>query len=289
MRKIIPLITASLLTLGLFAGCAGQSAGFDAQKGITVVSREDGSGTRGAFIELLAIEQKGKDGSKKDLTTKEAVIANKTDVMMTNITGDKYAIGYISLGSLNETVKALSIDGAAPTSENVKSGSYPIVRAFNIATKGDAQGLAADFIAFILSKEGQEVVAGGYIPIDDRASEFTASRISGKIVVAGSSSVTPVMEKLKEAYQSLNPEAVIEIQQTDSSAGLTGAIDGTCDIAMASRGLKDSEAAQLTALPIALDGIALIVNQENPTTGLTREQVRAIFIGELTKWSDLAS
>lgn len=289
MKKTISLITASLLTLSLFAGCTGQGASFDAKKDITVVSREDGSGTRGAFIELLGIEQKGEDGSKKDLTTKEAVIANKTDVMMTNISGDKYAIGYISLGSLNETVKALSVDGAAPTTENVKSGSYPIVRAFNIATKGEVQGLAADFIAFILSKEGQEVVAGGYIPIDDAAPEFSASHISGKIVVAGSSSVTPVMEKLKEAYQSFNPEAVIEIQQTDSSAGLTGAIDGTCDIAMASRDLKDSEAAQLTALPIALDGIALIINQENPTTGLTREQVRAIFIGELTKWSDLAS
>ena len=289
MKKTVSLITAFILALGLFAGCAGQGGSFDTSKNITVVSREDGSGTRGAFIELLGIEQKGEDGSRKDLTTKEAVIANKTDVMMTNIASNQYAIGYISLGSLNDTVKALSVEGAIPTTENVKNGNYPIVRAFNIATKGEAEDLAADFIAFILSKQGQEVVAGGYIPIDDAAPEYTASGISGKIVVAGSSSVYPVMEKLKEAYQPLNSEAVIEIQQTDSSAGLTAAIDGICDIAMASRELKDSEAAVLTATSIALDGIALIANQKNPTTGLTKEQARDIFTGALTNWSDIES
>lgn len=289
MKKTLLAITTGLLSLALLAGCSAQKAGFDDGKAINVVSREDGSGTRGAFIELFGVEQKGEDGSKKDLTTKEAIIAKQTDVMMTNIAGDKYAIGYISLGSLNETVKAVAVEGATPSVENVENGSYSIVRSFQIATKGEAAGLAADFISFILSREGQDVVAKGYIPVDADAQAYSGTRPSGKIVVAGSSSVTPVMEKLKEAYLTLNPEAVIEIQQSDSSAGLTGAIDGTCDIGMSSRALKDSEAAQLTAIPIATDGIALIVNHENPITGLTREQVRAVFIGELTKWSELLS
>ena len=289
MKKTLLAIATGLLSLSLLAGCAGQKAGFDADKTINVVSREDGSGTRGAFIERFGVEQKSDDGSKKDLTTKEAVIAKQTDVMMTNIAGDKYAIGYISLGSLNETVKALAIDGAMPSVENVENGSYSIVRSFQIATKGEPTGLAADFISFILSQEGQAVVAKGYIPVDANAPAYSGTRPSGKLVVAGSSSVTPVMEKLKEAYLTLNPEAVIEIQQSDSSAGLTGAIDGTCDIGMSSRTLKDSEAAQLTALPIATDGIALIANHDNSITGLTREQVRAVFIGEVTKWSELLS
>lgn len=289
MKKMLLIITTGLLSLALLAGCSGQKAVFDDGKAISVVSREDGSGTRGAFLELFGMEQKGGNGSKKDLTTKEAIIAKQTDVMMTNIAGDKYAIGYISLGSLNETVKAVAIEGAVPSAENVENGSYSIVRSLQIATKGEATGLAADFISFILSREGQAVVAKGYIPVNTDAQTYSGTRPSGKIVVAGSSSVTPVMEKLKEAYLILNPEAVIEIQQSDSSAGLTGAIEGTCDIGMSSRALKDSEAAQLTAIPIATDGIALIVNQDNPVTELTKEQVRAVFIGELTKWSELLS
>ena len=262
------------------------SKGFNADKDITVVSREDGSGTRGAFIELFGVEVKNDDGTKKDMTTKEAIIAKQTDVMMTNVVGDDYAIGYISLGSLNDTVKAVEIDGVVPTSDNVKNGSYTVSRPFNIATKGEPTGLAKDFIDFIMSADGQEVVGKSYIAIDDNAPTYSGSG-SGKIVVAGSSSVTPIMEKLKEAYIAINSGATIEIQMSDSSAGITAAIDGTCDIGMASRDLKDSELEQLTGAQIALDGIAVIINHANPAQSLSAEQVRAIFTGEILKWSEI--
>jgi phosphate transport system substrate-binding protein len=285
--NIILLLAATVLTL---TGCAtntSQPGGstFDASKTINVVSREDGSGTRGAFMELFGIELKGDDGTKKDMTTKEAVIAKQTDVMMTNIAGDRYGIGYVSLGSLNDSVKAVQIDGVTASTENVKNGSYPVARPFNIATKGEPTGLAKDFIEFILSADGQAVVAKSYIAIADNAPAYSGDRPSGKIVVAGSSSVTPIMEKLKEAYLQVNPNALIEIQQTDSSAGMMGAIDRTCDIGMASRELKDSELVELTATQIALDGIAVIVNNGNPVTMLTAEQVRAIFTGEIEEWN----
>ncbi|GHU69953.1 phosphate-binding protein PstS 2 [Spirochaetia bacterium] len=284
-KRILLLL---VVVLSPFAGYAGgNQAAFDKAKAINVVSREDGSGTRGAFIELFGIEARGSDGSRKDMTTKEAVIAKQTDVMMTNISGDKYAIGYISLGSLNSTVKAADIEGVKASTGNVKNGTYAVSRPFNIATKGEAKELAADFIKFILSAEGQAVVAKSYIAVIDNAPSYTGGRLSGKIVVAGSSSVTPIMEKLKEAYIALNPNINIEIQMSDSSAGMTGAIDGTCDIGMASRELKDSERAVLSATQIALDGIAVIVNNENPVTNLTKDQVKGIFTGAMVKWSDV--
>ena len=290
-RTITMLLAAVLATIGL-AGCAGQSQNADggAKKplgDITVVSREDGSGTRGAFIELFGIEVKGEDGSKKDKTTKEAVIANKTDVMLGNVAGDPAAIGYVSLGSLNDTVKALSIDGTAASAENVKNGSYSIARPFLIATRGEAEGLTKDFIGFILSKEGQQVVSGGYIAVDESAPAYAGTKPAGKITVAGSSSVTPVMEKLKEAYLAVNPNAAVEIQMTDSTAGMTAAMEGVCDIGMASRELKPAEAEQLTGIPIALDGIAVIVNRDNPADNMTGEQIRGIFTGETTSWDDV--
>ena len=267
---------------------SSNTSAFNSGKEIVVVSREDGSGTRGAFIELFGIEQKNDDGTKKDLTTKEAIIAKQTDVMMTNIAGDSYAIGYISLGSLNNTVKALQIEGVTPTSENVKNGTYPIARPFNIATKGEVSQLAQDFIDFILSSQGQTVVAVSYIAINESAPDYAGSKPSGKIVVAGSSSVTPIMEKLKEAYLKINSNATIEIQMSDSSAGITGAMDGTCDIGMASRELKESELEKLTATQIALDGIAVIVNHQNPATNFAKDQVKAIFTGELLTWSAIS-
>jgi len=276
MKKLVCI----LLSIILFTACG--DSGFETGKDITVVSREDGSGTRGAFIELFGIEQKNDDGTKKDLTTKEAVIAKQTDVMMTNISGDKYAVGYISLGSLNDTVKAVQIEGVTPSAMNVKNGTYPIARPFNIVTNGEPTGLAKDFIDFILSADGQKVVVKSYIAIDENAPTYAESKPSGKIVVAGSSSVTPIMEKLKEAYLAVNPDAAIEIQMSDSSAGVTGTIDGTCDIGMVSRELKDSE--QLNCIRIALDGIAVIVNHENPTANLTKNQVKAIFTGETLTW-----
>lgn len=296
MKKVIAIILMSVLSVSLITGCsqnaepsAEQSSNdFDTNNDISVVSREDGSGTRGAFIELFGIEVKSDDGSKKDMATKEAIIASKTDVMMTNIANNPYAIGYISLGSLGETVKALDIDGVKATAENVKNGTYEVSRPFNIATKGEPTGLAGDFISFILSKEGQEVVAENhYIAVDDNAASYSGSKPDGKIAVAGSSSVTPVMEKLKEAYLEINPNATIEIQMSDSTSGMTSVLDGTCDIGMASRALKDSELEELTPTAIDLDGIAVIVNTKNSLTNITSEQVKSIFTGESTAWSEI--
>lgn len=252
---------------------------------ITVVSREDGSGTRGAFIELFGIEEKGEDGSKTDHTTEEAVIANKTDVMLTSVAGDESAIGYVSLGSLSDSVKALKIDGVAPGVETIKDGSYAIARPFHIATKGEPSEAAADFISFMLSAEGQKIVEdNGYIANVESPEAYAGGAESGKVVVAGSSSVSPVMEKLKEAYVVLNPGVEIEVQQNDSTTGMQSAIDGTCDIGMASRELKDTELAELTPTAIALDGIAVIVNNANPAEDMSITQVKDIFTGETTEW-----
>ena len=255
---------------------------------IVVVSREDGSGTRGAFIELFGVEQKDADGKKVDYTTLDAEIVNSTSVVLQTVSGNDAAIGYISLGSLNDTVKALQIDGADATVANVKDGSYKISRPFNIVTKAEVSESAKAFIDFILSAEGQAVVADNhYIPMDN-APAFAGSTVAGKVVVAGSSSVTPVMEKLKEAYIALNPNAEIEIQMSDSSTGVKMAIEGTCDIGMASRALKDSETAEgVASTVIATDGIAVIVNHNNPISGLTAEQVRQIYVGELLSWADV--
>ena len=248
---------------------------------ITIVSREDGSGTRGAFIELLGIEEKDANGNKVDNTTEDAKITNSTSVMMTTVEGDVNAIGYISLGSLNETVTALKVDGAEATPENILSGTYKVVRPFNIATKSEISDAAKDFINFIMSKEGQAVVEeNGYIAVGNQPA-YEAAGVSGKIVVAGSSSVTPVMEKLKEAYVAVNKDVEIEVQQSDSTTGMQSAIDGLCDIGMASRELKDSEtSAGLSATVIAQDGIAVIVNNES-------EQIKAIYTGEVTAWEDV--
>lgn len=253
---------------------------------ITVVSREDGSGTRGAFIELTGVEQKDENGEKTDLTTVEAIITNSTEVMMTTVAGDENAIGYASMGSLNDTVKAVQVNGVDPTAENVKNGTYELARPFNIATLGDVSDVAQDFINFIMSAEGQAVIEDkGYIKIDENAAPFESNGATGKIVVAGSSSVTPVMQKLQEAYMAVNSGAEIELQESDSTTGMTQTIDGTCDIGMASRDLKDSEAeAGLQSTSIALDGIAVIVNNANDVNDLSTDDIAAIFKGERTEW-----
>ena len=267
---------------------ADTSSAGGASGDITIVSREDGSGTRGAFIELLGIEEKDANGNKVDNTTEDAKITNSTSVMMTTVEGDVKAIGYISLGSLNETVTELKVDGAEATPENILSGTYKVVRPFNIATKSDISDAAKDFINFIMSKEGQAVVEeNGYIAVGDQPA-YEAAGVSGKIVVAGSSSVTPVMEKLKEAYVAVNKDVEIEVQQSDSTTGMQSAIDGLCDIGMASRELKDSEtSAGLSATVIAQDGIAVIVNNESGIKELTSEQIKAIYTGEVTAWEDV--
>lgn len=258
---------------------------FDNSEYINVVSREDGSGTRGAFIELFGVEEKDESGEKVDNTTEEAIITNSTDVMLTSVAGDTYAIGYVSLGSLNDTVKAVKIDGAEATVENIKSGTYKIARPFNIATKGEVGEAAQDFINYIMSGDGQKVISdNGYIG-DDSAAAFESNGAEGKVVVGGSSSVSPVMEKLIEAYKAVNANVEIELQTSDSTTGMTGAADGTLDIGMASRELKDSETEEgLTATKIAMDGIAVIVNQENPAEDLSSDTVKGIFTGGTTTW-----
>ena len=277
MKKILTIMVAGILTASMI-GCAKES------KEISVISREDGSGTRGAFIELMGIQQKDDSGNKKDMTTKEAAVVSKTDVMISTIAGDKAGIGYISLGSLNDTVKAVKVDGVDASTDNVKNGSYKVSRPFIIATKNDENEVAQDFISYILSADGQAVVSKSYIEVNSNGAPFTSTTPTGKITVAGSSSVTPIMEKLKEAYNLLNPNATIEIQMTDSTAGMTGAIDGTCDIGMASRNMKDSEKEVLTGVSIALDGIAVIVNNENTVSDLTSEEIRDIYTGTTTEW-----
>lgn len=302
MKKITKMILFVTVMAVALTGCAQYGATpsasgsnndntstFDQGKDITVISREEGSGTRGAFIELFGVEEKDADGKKVDKTTEEAVISNSTSVVMTSVAGNDYAIGYISLGSLNDTVKALNIDGAQATVANIKSGTYKIARPFNIATKGTVSAAAQDFINYIMSSDGQSVVeSNGYISISDAAA-YSGSKPSGKIVVAGSSSVTPLMEKLKEAYLKINTNATIEIQQSDSTTGMTSVADGICDIGMASREIKDSEIAKgLTGTSIAMDGIAIIVNKNNPLDNLTNAQVKSIFTGESTLWSDVS-
>ena len=258
---------------------------------ISVYSREDGSGTRGAFIELFGIEQKDADGNKVDMTTDMAMITNSTAVMMTTVAGDEQGIGYISLGSVNDTVKALKIDDVEATVENVKAGTYKIVRPFNIITNGELDKLdevSADFVNYILSADGQKVIEdNGYIAAVDDAKAYEAAGVSGKVVVAGSSSVTPVMEKLAEAYKALNADTTVEVQQSDSSTGVSMAVEGACNIGMASREIKDSEAEKgAVATVIARDGIAVIVCPDAPIDGLTTAQVRAIYTGEVETWED---
>ena len=295
--KRFAAVAMSVMCMGTMVACGSSgSASNDSKTGsagsssksqtITVVSREDGSGTRGAFIELFGIEEKDASGKKVDNTTDDATITNSTEVMMTTVAGDEAAIGYTSLGALNSSIKALKVDGAEAA--NVKSGTYKISRPFNIATKGTVSEVTQDFINYILSEDGQKIVeSNGYIS-QGNSGVFTSNGASGKIVVAGSSSVTPVMEKLLEAYQKVNTGAKIELQESDSTTGMTAAIDGTCDIGMASRELKDSEkSAGLTNQVIALDGIAVIVNNKNSASNITSEQVKAIFTGETTDWSNV--
>ena len=301
MKKVLATVLSAVMIAGCLTGCgssSGDSAGtgtgdnagseFDSSKAITVVSREDGSGTRGAFIELFGIEEKDADGNKVDNTTEDASVTNNTSVMMSTVAGNEYAIGYISLGSLNDSVKAVKIDGNEATVDNIKSGTYKISRPFNIVTKDGLSEVAQDFIDYILSSDGQGVIEkNGYIKNSDNGA-YAGSKPKGKVVVAGSSSVSPVMEKLKEAYTAVNPDAEIEIQTSDSTTGVESAISGICDIGMASRDLADSEAKKgVKATVIAKDGIAVIVNKDSKVDELTSAQVKDIYTGKTTKWADI--
>lgn len=304
MKKRFALLTAAAVLALSLAGCAGSTgssnSGSNAGTGntqdttglgnaaITVVSREDGSGTRGAFIELFGVEQKDADGNKVDNTVDTAEITNSTAVMLTTVAGNSDAIGYVSLGSLDNSVKALKIDGVEATTENIKNGTYGVSRPFNIATLGTVSDTAQDFINYIMSSEGQAIVEkAGYIS-QGSTGAYEDHAAPGSISVAGSTSVSPVMEKLAEAYMALHSDVKIELQTSDSTTGMTSAADGLCDIGMASRELKQSELdAGLQATVIALDGIAVIVNQNCALDGLTKDQVCSIYTGQVTKWSEL--
>ena len=285
MNKIAKIAALAALALTCVASTA--CADFSADKSITVISREEGSGTRGAFVELTGVEQKI-DGKKVDMTTDDAQITNNTAAMLMTVAGDTQAIGYVSLGSLNETVKAVKIEGVEATAQNVADGSYKIARPFNIAYKADGQSdLSKDFVAYIMSAEGQAIInEHGYVGSSDAAA-YAANGASGKLVVGGSSSVSPVMVKLIEAYKAVNANADIELLTSDSTTGMTSAIEGTYDIGMASRELKEDEAAALAHQAIAMDGIAVIVNLENPTEDMTVEQIASIFLGDATKWNEM--
>lgn len=285
--KIVGKMTALLLAgaaLLSFAGCKDDE--WKASSDISVISREDGSGTRSAFIELFGIEKKV-DGKKTDFTTTDASVTNSTAVMLTTVAGDQYAIGYVSLGSLNDSVKALDVEGASASVENINNGSYKIARPFNVAVKDDLSASAKDFLNYILSDQGQNVIESNkYIKVSSGTYEGTAGE--EKVVVSGSSSVSPVMEKLIEAYKEINPSANIELQTSDSTTGVQNAISGTCDIGIASRALKASELSEgVNEITIAMDGIAVIVNKANPLTSITKDQVESIFTGTCTAWNEI--
>lgn len=298
--KLLALALAAVCAFGMFAlaGCSGSgdsgstdsgsdSAASGPSGAISVISREDGSGTRGAFTELFGVV----DDNDVDLTTTSAVITNSTAVMMTTVAGDPSSIGYISLGSMDDSVKGVEIDGVAPSAEGVKDGSYKVSRPFNVVTGAEVSDLAQDFLNYIMSADGQAVIEEeGYVAVSEEgAYEPSSDNLSGTVSVAGSSSVTPVMEALADAYEAINPDVTIEVNQSDSSTGVQNAIEGVCDLGMASRELKDSETSQgVSATVIAQDGIAIIVNNENPIDALTSEQVKEIFLGNVTDWSELA-
>lgn len=294
--RILSLILALAMVLGasvVLSACGDEKSGDDGDKNdkISVISREEGSGTRGAFIELVGIEEKNDQGEKIDNTVDTAVITNSTSVAMTSVSEDEASIGYISLASLNDTVKALKIDGVEPTVENIQKGEYPIARNFNLVTGDNLSELGKDFINYILSTEGQKTVSeNGYIELTE-AGKYEASdavKEGGKITIGGSSSVTPLMEKLAEAYKKINPKVEVMVQQSDSTTGVTSAIDGSVDIGMASRDLKDTETDKgVKATVIAKDGIAVIVHKDSKQEELTLEQVKDIFTGKITKWSEI--
>lgn len=280
--KLAAIFTSVALAATMLASCGGSS------DKITVISREDGSGTRGAFIELIGIEEKDSNGNKTDNTKKDALICKSTDVVLTQVSGDKNAIGYISFGSLNDTVKALKVEGVEPSTATIESGDYKIVRPFNIAVKDGLSDAAQDFENYILSSEGQDIIEkAGYIKIDKSAAAYASNNASGKVVVSGSSSVTPVMEKLAEAYQKANTNVTVDVQQSDSSTGIKDAINGTSDIGMASRDISDDELSQgIKSVTIAQDAIAVIVNKDNAVEDITMDEIKAIYTGSKTTWSD---
>lgn len=291
IKKGLTLGMAAVLGIISFTcGCGSSNDGIieDPTGEITVISREDGSGTRGAFVELLGIEQKNEDGEKFDYTTMLAEVTNSTAVMLQSIMGNDNAIGYISLGSLSDNVKAISIDGVYPSIESVKDGSYPVARPFNIVYDASALDEAGqDFLTFVMSEQGQAIVEEkGYVS-QGNTGVYQPAKASGEITISGSSSVTPVMERIAEEYKEINPNVSIEVQQSDSTTGVSSVVEGVSDIGLVSRAIKEAELSQgLTPLTIAMDGIVVVIHKENALEGLTAEQVRDIYMGTLTDWEE---
>lgn len=293
MKRIMTVMAAFALLLSCMVGCGGNEGaetgslaaaeGFSGE--ITVVSREEGSGTRGAFVELMGVQT-----DEGDMTTEAAEISNSTAVVTQTVAGNPYAIGYISMGALGDTTKALKVDGVEATVENVKAGAYAVSRPFVLCYREEnLTELDRDFLSFVMSTEGQKIIGGeGYIAVAEGARSYRSSGVSGTLSLNGSTSVSPVMEVLAESYREMNPDVTIDIQQTGSGAGITATLDGTCEIGMSSRALKEEEVSGgLTEITMAMDGIAVIVNPENPTEGLTSEEIRKIFVGEITSWDQL--
>lgn len=300
VKKILATAIAGLVVMSSLAGCGGttdsgssnagssnesSSSGFDTTSQISVITREDGSGTRSAFVELTGVLEE-KDGSKSDNTLSSAIVQSSTQAVLTGVAGDVTAVGYISLGSLNDTVGTLKIEGVAPSAETVKDGTYKISRPFNIATKDAVSEVAQNFIDYILSEEGQKIVADeGYVEAVENAEAFAGVKGEGTIKVGGSSSVSPVMEKLAEAYEQVNKKATIEVNTSDSSTGMSAVAEGTVDIGMASRELKDSETEKgIKGQAIAKDGIAVVINKENTVDDVTLDQLKDIYTGTITTW-----
>lgn len=287
MKKLLSISVFAIMSLTLLAGCGGNNADeFVSSSDITVVSREDGSGTRGAFVEIFDILEKDESGNSSDKTTVDAVIANKTDVVLSNVAGDINSVGYVSVGSLNDSVKAIAIDGIIPTTDSIKNKSYSASRFFNLVADDSLSPLATDFKNFILSSDGQAVVSSSYVSVNETPSAFVSTGESGSITVAGSTSVAPIMEKLAEKYKEFNPSANIEIQSTGSSAGITSVMDGTADLGMSSRELKPTELEKVASIPMAIDAIAIIVHPSNPIENLTSDDIHSIFTGTKKVWSD---
>ena len=289
LKKIVTVILALVMVFSLAAcGNGGSDDGADGgakASPISVISREDGSGTRSAFTELMGILV-----DDVDHTTVNAEISQSTSVVVTTVAGNPKAIGYISMGAMSDAVKAMKVDGVEATTENVKAGTYPVSRPFALCTNGQLTDVAADFIDYILSAEGQAIVAAeGYITVDDAAPSYEPKDgLEGRIVLAGSTSVAPVMQVIADSYKALYADVEIEIQQTGSGAGITSTIEKACDIGMSSRALKEEELAQrLTETTMAMDGIAVIVNNANAAEDLTSEQIRQIFTGEVTDWNQV--
>ena len=291
-KKVLAVVSALVITTLAFTGCGsnksassdnGSDSGAKSQA-ITVVSREEGSGTRGAFVELLGVV----DENENDITVSSAQITNSTSVMLQKVAQTKSAIGYVSLGSLSTDVKALKVDGVEATTDNIKAGKYKVARPFNLAYQdGKLTKLDEDFIKYIMSDEGQKIVdKEGYISVDSEGS-YKASKLKGKITLAGSTSVAPLMDVLKDEYIKMNPDVSIEIQESGSSAGIQSAIEGATEIGMSSRELKDEEVSKLVSKQIAMDGIAVIVNKANTLDNITSDQVKSIYTGETTTWDKL--